>query len=75
MNWETLYCPNQSCCYYGIPFYEGQLVKNGSSHGYKSDRSNACENSISLRYGTVDSGLEMDTTLFEIATRALAEGK
>jgi hypothetical protein len=20
--------------YYGIPFYEGRLVKNGSSHGY-----------------------------------------
>jgi len=50
MNWETLYCPNQSCCYYGIPFYEGCLVKNGSTHGFPQALCKACGSSISLSF-------------------------
>jgi len=33
MDWESLYCPNRGCRYYGRPFLQGHLVKNGSSHG------------------------------------------
>jgi hypothetical protein len=35
MDWESLYCPNRRCRYYGRPFLQGQLVKQGSSHGQK----------------------------------------
>jgi hypothetical protein len=34
MNWETLYCPNRHCRYYGVPFPQAMPVKNGSSHGH-----------------------------------------
>lgn len=33
MDWNTLYCPNKRCKYYGIPFQSGKMVKNGSSYG------------------------------------------
>ena len=33
MDREMLYCPNKSCQYYGIPFRQGKLVKNGANHG------------------------------------------
>ena len=33
MDWNTLYCPNKCCHYYGIPFQLGKMVKNGSSYG------------------------------------------
>jgi len=26
MDWESLYCPNRRCRYYGRPFLQGQLV-------------------------------------------------
>ena len=26
MDWESLYCPNRHCRYYGRPFLQGQLV-------------------------------------------------
>jgi len=29
MDWESLYCPNRGCRYYGRPFLQGHLVKNG----------------------------------------------
>ena len=29
MDWESLYCPNRRCRYYGRPFLQGQLVKHG----------------------------------------------
>ena len=38
MDWESLYCPNRRCRYYGRPFLQGQLVKHGSSHGQKQAR-------------------------------------
>jgi len=53
MEWESLYCPNRACRYYGIPFYQGLMVKNGSSHGQKQALCRACRSSVSLRYGTV----------------------
>ena len=74
MNWETLYCPNRRCRYYGIPFYEGQMVKNGSSYGQKQGLCKACGSSVSLRYGTAYYDLEADPAIFEMAVRALAEG-
>jgi len=74
MNWETLYCPNRHCGYYGIPFYEGQMVKNGTSHGQKQGLCKACGSSVSVRYGTAYLGLEADPVIFEMAVRALAEG-
>src|SRR5262249_8246604 len=35
MDWESLYCPNRRCRYYGRPFSQGPMVTNGSSHGQK----------------------------------------
>lgn len=74
MNWESLYCPNRHCQYYGIPFYEGRMVKNGASYGQKQGLCKACGSSVSLRYGTAYYDLEADPAIFEMAVRALAEG-
>ncbi len=74
MNWESLYCPNRHCFYYGIPFYEGLMVKNGSSHGQKRARCKACGTNVYLRYGTAYFNLESDPMIFEMVIRALAEG-
>ena len=74
MNWETLYCPNQVCDNYGIPFTEGKLVKNGTSHGQKQALCKECGSSVSIRYGTAYYDLHAEATIFEIAVRALAEG-
>jgi transposase-like protein/IS1 family transposase len=74
VNWETLYCPNRCCEYYGIPFYEGKMVRNGSSYGRKQGLCKACESSVCLRYGTAYYNLEADPAIFEMAVRALAEG-
>jgi len=74
MNWETLYCPNRCCRYYGIPFYQGRMVKNGASHGQKQGLCKACGSSVVLRYGTAYYDLEADPAIFETAVRALAEG-
>lgn len=74
MDWETLYCPNKCCRYYGRPFYKGHLVKNGSSYGYKQALCKVCGRSVALRYGTAYLGLEADEAIFETVVRALAEG-
>jgi IS1 family transposase/transposase-like protein len=74
MDWESLYCPNQSCRYYGVPFAQSQIVRNGTYRGQKQGLCKACYRSISLRYGTAYYGLESDPTVFEMAVRALAEG-
>lgn len=74
MKWETLYCPNGRCRYYGIPFYEGRMVKNGSSCGQKQGLCKACGSSVSLRYATAYYKLEAEPAIFEMAVRALAEG-
>jgi hypothetical protein len=70
MNWESLYCPNRDCRYYGRPFLQGQLVKNGSSHGQKQARCEACETPVSIRYGTAYLDLHTDVAIFEMAARA-----
>jgi len=49
MDWESLYCPNRRCRYYGRSFLQGLLVKNGSSHGQKQARCKACETPVSIR--------------------------
>jgi transposase-like protein len=74
VDWETLYCPNLRCRYYGMPFYEGQMVKNGSSCGQKQGLCKACGSSVSWRYGTAYYDLEANPAIFEMAVRALAEG-
>ncbi len=73
MNWETLYCPNYQCQYYGILFHKGQMVKNGSSCGQKQGLCKACGSSVSLRYGTAYYNLDADPTIFNMAVRVLAE--
>lgn len=74
MDYESLYCPNRRCRYYGVPFKQGTMVKNGSSHGQKQVLCKACGSSVSLRYATAYMGLEADSAIFETAVRALAEG-
>jgi IS1 family transposase len=74
MDWESLYCPDQDCRYYGIPFHRGLMVKNGTSHGQPQALCKACRSSVSLRYGTAYLGLDADPVIFETAVRALAEG-
>ena len=74
MDWESLYCPNRCCRYYGRPFLQGHLVKNGSSHGQKQALCRACETPVSIRYGTAYLDLHADPAIFEMAVRALAEG-
>jgi len=74
MDWESLYCPSRRCRYYGYPFSQGQLVRNGSSHGHKQARCGACGTNVSIRYGTAYLDLHADPAIFEMAVRALAEG-
>lgn len=74
MNWESLYCPNQRCKYYGIVYDKGRLGKNGTSHGKKQAICKECGTSVSIRYGTAYHGLKAEERIFEIAVRALAEG-
>jgi transposase-like protein len=74
MDWETLYCPNRSCRYYGVFFHEGGLVKNGSRHGQKQALGRACGTSVTVRYGTAYGDLNAEPAIFETAIRALAEG-
>jgi transposase-like protein/IS1 family transposase len=74
MDWETLYCPNDRCVYYGIPFKESRLVRNGTGHGYPQALCRACGSSVSMRSGTAYLNLEADPAIFETAVRALAEG-
>ena len=74
MNWETLYCPNRSCSYYGLPFGQGWFVKNGSSHGTKQALCQACGLRIAVTYATAYFGLEAEPAQCELAVRALAEG-
>ena len=74
MDWETLYCPNKRCKYYGIPLRQGKMVKNGSSYGQPQALCKECCSSVALSYATAYYGLESDLTIFETAVRALAEG-
>lgn len=74
MDWETLYCPNRRCQYYGKPFNKGLLVKNGSSHGKKQAWCKACGRRIALTYATAYYELDADAAIFELAVRVLAEG-
>ena len=74
MDWKSLYCPNQRCRYYGMPFDLGYLVKNGSSHGQKQALCKGCGTSVSIRYGTAYMDLHAEPAIFEMAVRALAEG-
>lgn len=74
MDWKTLYCPNKYCKYYGIPFQQGKLVKNGATYGQPQALCKSCESSVTLNYATAYYGLESDPVIFETAVRALAEG-
>lgn len=74
MDWETLYCPNRGCPYYGRPFRQGLLVKNGATRGQKQALCRACGRSIALNTSTAYFELDAAPALFETAIRALAEG-
>jgi IS1 family transposase/transposase-like protein len=74
MDWNTLYCPNKACKYYGIPFHSAKMVKNGSSYGQAQALCKGCGGSIALSYATAYFGLESEPAIFETAVRALAEG-
>jgi IS1 family transposase/transposase-like protein len=74
MDWETLYCPNPFCPYYGRPFREGLLVKNGTTRGQKQALCRACGRSVALNFGTAYFELDAEPLIFETAIRALAEG-
>lgn len=74
MDWETLYCPNKSCRYYGIRFQQGKMVKNGTSYGQPQALCKGCGSSVALSYATAYYGLESEPAIFETAVRALAEG-
>lgn len=74
MDWETLYCPNQHCRYYGIPFQQGRMVKNGTSYGQPQALCKDCGSSVALSYGTAYYGLDAAAAIFETTVRALAEG-
>ena len=52
MDWETLYCPNRFCRYYGRSFHASLLVKNGSTRGQKQARCRSCGRTVALTYGT-----------------------
>ena len=70
MDWETLYCPNNHCRCYGLPFRRGQMVKNGSSHGQPQARCKSCGGSVALSYATAYYGSESESAIFEAAVRA-----
>ena len=74
MDWATLYCPNRACSHYGRRFWRSLLVKNGSTRGQKQARCQACGRSVALTYGTAYFDLDAEAALFDIVTRALAEG-
>ena len=74
MDWNSLYCPNQSCRNYGIPFQPGKMVKNGSSYGQPQALCKGCGSSVALSYATAYYGLESEAAIFETTVRALAEG-
>ncbi len=74
MDWETLYCPNKRYRYYGLPFRQGRLVKNGSTYGQPKALCKGCGTQVAMSYATAYYGLERDLVIFETAVRALAEG-
>src|SRR5437764_210798 len=60
LDWETLYCPNRSCRFYGIPWRQSAMVKNGTSYGQKQALCRACGRSVYLREGTAYFELDTD---------------
>ena len=70
MDWNTLYCPNKGCRYYGIPFQPGKIVKNGSSYGQPQALCKGCGGSVALSYATAYYGLESEPAIFETTVRA-----
>src|ERR1700756_5009962 len=74
MAWESLDCPHRHGWYDGRPFFQGQLVKNGRSHGQQQARCGAGDTPGSSRYGTASLDLHADPAIVETAVRARAEG-
>ena len=63
MDWETLYCPNRFCRYYGRSFHASRLVKNGSTRGQKQARCRSCGRTVALTYGTAYFDLDAEQFL------------
>jgi IS1 family transposase/transposase-like protein len=74
VDWETLYCPNRFCRYYGRPFHASLLVKNGSTRGQKQARCRRCGRTVALTYRPAYFDRDAEPADFETAIRALAEG-
>jgi IS1 family transposase len=74
MDWETLYCPNRCCRFYGDPLPQSRLVNNGSSHGQPQALCRACGQSVTVRDGTAYWDVNAEPAIFALAIRALAEG-
>jgi IS1 family transposase len=74
MDWETRYCPNRRCRFYGDPLPQSRLVNNGSSHGQPQAWCRACGQSVTVRYGTAYWDVNAEPAICEMAIRALAEG-
>jgi len=74
MEWSSLYCPNQRCSFYGCPWPDSRLVKNGRGHGVPQALCRACGSIVNLRYGTAYADLQAPPAQFALAVRALAEG-
>jgi hypothetical protein len=75
MDWETLYCSNRHCRYYGVPFRQALLVKNGSSHGHPQAWCRACGRRIAVTYGTAYFDRERDFVALRRKPRPAAENE
>ena len=60
MDWETLYCPNRCCPYYGVRFRQSQMVKNGRSHVQPQALCRSCGRSVALSHATAYEYLESE---------------
>jgi hypothetical protein len=69
MNWETLYCPNPVCPFYGVRFRESRLVKHGTTRGQHQALCRTCRSRVALTDGTPSVEVEHDPALFELAGR------
>src|SRR5205085_6139170 len=74
MDWETRYCPNRGCPYYGRPFRQRMLVRHGATRGQKQTLGRAGGRSIALTTGTASFELDAAPALFATAICALAAG-
>ena len=71
MDWDTLHCPNRYCPYFGQPFHQGGLVRNGTTRGQPQAPCGGRGRTISMNYGTAYVHLDTDSAMFEIGVITL----